>query len=134
MSRLFEDILSQHKKETKNFITLLKTIAKEKQSENQAKITAKKTSDKELDFSHHLAAIEMFEENLPASLKFEDFREFKKIIRDSTKGENWYRLLSVILEHDQAFLAQHYLVQKMASNYRNRVKKLTIELQNTKKN
>ena len=134
MSQFSEGILGQHEKEAEDFITSLKNLEKEKQSENRAEAAANKINDKEFDFSHHFVVIEMFEENRLVFLKIGDLREFKKTIRDIMKGEKWYRLLSVIIEHDQAFLAQNSSVQKKALDYKNRSKKLITELRNAEEN
>ena len=134
MSQLSEGILGQHEEEAEDFITPLENLEKEKQPENRAEAAANKTSDKGLDFSHHPAVIEMSEENRPASLKVGDLREFKRTIRDTMEGEKWYRLLSAIIEHDQAFLAQNSSVQKKALDYKNRSKKLITELRNAEEN
>ena len=76
----------------------------------------------------------MSEENRFVFLKIENLREFKKTIRDIMKEEKWYRLLSVIIEHNQAFFAQNSSVQKKALNYKNRSKELITELRNAEEN
>ena len=134
MSRHSETLPGQYEDEETEISVTPEILGKGKQPENRAETAANKHSDKGFDFSHHPVLAEGSEEIRPASLKIGDLREFKRVIRDITEGEKWNRLLSAIAEHDQAFLSQHYLVQRKASECRKQSKKLATELQNAEEN
>ena len=87
MSRHFENMPEQYDEKTEIFITPQKNLGKRKQLENRAKTFANKFIDKGFDFSQHSFLNEGVEGHRFASLKIDDFREFKRMIRDITKKE-----------------------------------------------
>ena len=80
-------MLNQHEEKSEIFVIELKNSKKEKQSKNRAKTIANPYNSKMLDFSHHFVTIEMFEKNRSISLKIEDIREFRKIIKNTIEEE-----------------------------------------------
>ena len=80
-------MFEQYEEETEMFITPQKNLEKRKQFENRAKTSANKFIDKEFDFSQHFFLNEGAKGHRLASLKIDDFKEFKKMIRDITEGE-----------------------------------------------
>ena len=100
MSRHFENMFEQYDEKTEIFITSQKNLEKEKQFENRAKTSANKFIDKGFDFFQHLSLNENVEEHRFVSLKIDDLKDFKRIIRDIIEEEKWYQFFSAIAEYD----------------------------------
>lgn len=135
MSRHSEGMPGQYQEEeTEILLESSGYFGKRKQPESRTETSAVKSNNKELDFSHHPFLTGKSDEDLPTSLKIEDVREFKRIIRDTTEGEKWYRFLLAIAEYDNDLFAQSYVHQKKAVEHRKQAKEFATRLQNTEEN
>lgn len=89
MFRHFENMSEQYdEEETEIFITSQKNLEKKKQFENRAKAFANKFIDKGFDFFQHFSLNESAEKHRFVSLKIDNFREFKRMIRNTIEKKN----------------------------------------------